>query len=95
MVVKQNLTLACMRCNRYKGTNIGSFDPETAQLVPFFDPRKHNWLEHFELVSGFIHPLTAEARVTVKILRLNDEKRILERQQLAKVGFYPPKQVDL
>lgn len=92
---EQNLALACMRCNRYKGTNVGSFDPETDKLVPFFDPRKHNWSEHFKLISGFIRPLTPEARVTVKILRLNDEKRVRERQQLAEVGFYPPKHIKL
>ena len=31
----QNLALACMRCNRYKGPNPGSFDPETGDLVQF------------------------------------------------------------
>lgn len=34
-----NLALACVRCNRYKGYNVGSFDPETGQLVPFYNPR--------------------------------------------------------
>jgi len=33
-----NLALACMRCNRYKGPNVGSFDPLTGKLVPFFNP---------------------------------------------------------
>ena len=30
-----NLALACTRCNRYKGPNVGSFDPQTGALVPF------------------------------------------------------------
>ena len=30
-----NLALACLRCNRRKGPNVGSFDPETGALVPF------------------------------------------------------------
>jgi HNH endonuclease len=33
----QNLAWACLRCNRYKGPNVGSFDPETGRLVPFFN----------------------------------------------------------
>lgn len=88
---EQNLAFSCTRCNRYKGPNVGSFDPETSELVPFFNPRKHKWIEHFELVSGVIHPLTTEARVTAKIFRLNDEARVTERQQLSEVGLYPPK----
>jgi 5-methylcytosine-specific restriction endonuclease McrA len=34
-----NLALACLRCNRRKGPNVGSFDPETGALVPFYNPR--------------------------------------------------------
>ena len=71
-----------MRCNRSKGPNVGSFDPLTGKLVPFFNPRIQVWRDHFELEGGIIRPLTPEARVTVKIFRLNDEARILERQSL-------------
>jgi hypothetical protein len=31
-----NLALACLRCNRHKGPNVGSIDPVTASLVPLF-----------------------------------------------------------
>lgn len=34
-----NLALACLRCNRRKGPNVGSFDPETGALVQFYNPR--------------------------------------------------------
>ncbi len=83
-----NLSLACMRCNRYKGPNVGSFDPETGELVPFFNPRKQEWSEHFKLDNGIICPMTPEARVTVKIFRLNDEDRIKERRRLIRVGMF-------
>jgi hypothetical protein len=76
------LALACLRCNRYKGPNIGSLDPVTGRLVPFYNPRTQLWTDHFELEEGLLRPLTAEARVTVRILRLNDEDRVLERQML-------------
>ncbi|MHC5595549.1 MAG: HNH endonuclease [Nostoc sp.] len=32
-----NLALACPYCNRAKGTDLGSIDPETAKLTPFFN----------------------------------------------------------
>lgn len=28
-----NLALACWRCNRHKGSDLGSFDPQTKALV--------------------------------------------------------------
>ena len=85
---ERNLALSCMRCNRYKGPNVGSFDPQTGALVPFFNPRTQDWSKHFGLEKGAIRALTAEARVTVKILRFNDEEHIAERQRLIEFGLY-------
>ena len=34
-----NLALACMHCNRYKGPNIAGIDSETGVLTPLFNPR--------------------------------------------------------
>lgn len=84
-----NLALACLRCNRYKGPNVGSFDPLTDQLVPFFNPRTQRWDHHFQLEGAEIRPLTPEGRVTVKIMRMNDEDRMEEQQQLIQAGLYP------
>jgi hypothetical protein len=67
----QNLAWACLRCNRYKEPNVGSFDPATGQLVPFFNPRTQEWVSHFAWEGATIQPLTPEGRVTVTILRLN------------------------
>ena len=85
---EDNLALACLRCNRYKGPNLGSLDPQTGRLVPFYNPRTQNWADHFEIEGTLICPLTPEARVTVKILRLNDEERVMERQKLLDAGLY-------
>lgn len=84
---ESNLALACMRCNRYKGPNVGSIDPLTGKLVSFFNPRIHDWNDHFELEGAIIRPLTPEGRVTVKILRLNDEQRVIERMRLLESGL--------
>ena len=83
-----NLALACFYCNHNKGSDISSIDWETNKLVRFFNPRTEIWSEHFAFENGLIVPLTAEARVTVKILRLNDETRIEERRELFEIGDY-------
>jgi len=85
----ENLALACLRCNRRKGPNIGSFDPKTGALVSFYNPRTQKWKEHFRLNDGIIQPLTPEARVTIKILRFNDEQQVDERNRLIALGLYP------
>jgi len=78
----ENLALACPYCNRAKGTDLGSLDPETGQLTSFFNPRTQRWADHFRLNGTMIVPLTAEGRVTVAILQLNQFDRIVERTRL-------------
>ena len=87
LTIESNLALACLRCNRNKGPNLGSLDPITNQLTAFFNPRIHIWHEHFAFAQGSITALTPEARVTVKILRLNDPERIVERRILFSAGI--------
>lgn len=89
VTVEDNLAFACPYCNRFKGTDLGSLDPETGQLTPFFNPRTQKWLEHFRLDGAWIVPLTPEGRVTVAILQFNHPDRIVERQRLILVGKYP------
>lgn len=84
----QNLAFACFECNRNKGPNVGSFDPATGLLTPFFNPRSQQWEEHFVWNGVLIMPLTAEARVTIKILRVNDEERLPLRRWLMQLKLY-------
>jgi HNH endonuclease len=86
----ENLALACPCCNRFKGSDLGSIDRETQQLTPFFHPRLQQWSDHFWLEGGSIVPLTPAGRVTAKILQFNLSERILEREQLSRIGEYPP-----
>lgn len=85
----ENLALACFDCNRFKGSNIASLDPDGGELVPLFNPRTQNWSEHFEVHGGEIVPLTAVGRVTELILRLNLPQRVEVREILAEIGDYP------
>ena len=86
----ENLALACVFCNSFKGTDLGSLDPATGRLTAFFNPRTHAWDDHFRVEEdGNLQPHTPESRVTVAILRMNDPERVLERQLLLQIGLYP------
>lgn len=85
----ENLALSCPFCNRAKGSDLGSIDPETGQLTPFFNPRAQNWSDHFQLDGPLIKPLTAVGRVTALILQLNHPDRLVEREQFIRAGRYP------
>lgn len=74
-----NLALACWRCNRHKGSDLTSFDPQTRQLSPLFNPRTQVWTEHFAYEGERLVGLTPEGRTTVNLLRLNSEERMSER----------------
>ncbi len=78
-----NLAYACWRCNRYKGSDLGSFDPKTKEFSFLFNPRTQRWDEHFTLQNDAqLNGITAEGRTTVQLLKLNSDERIAERQRL-------------
>lgn len=84
-----NLAYACLPCNRHKGSDLGSIHRATGNLVRFFHPRRDRWADHFRLDEGRIVPKTEIGEVTVRILRLNDPDRVLERETLIALGRYP------
>ncbi|MEM9164344.1 MAG: HNH endonuclease [Cyanobacteria bacterium P01_F01_bin.4] len=85
----ENLVLACLPCNRHKGSDLTSLDPITGKIIPLFNPRIHTWNHHFELQGGYILGLTAIGRTTIFLLQLNEPNRLQVRQALAAQGFYP------
>ena len=84
-----NLALACVFCNRYKGSDIASLIPETSRLVRLYNPRTDRWREHFSVHGAVIEPLTEIGEATVRILRMNHDEQILEREVLSRRGRYP------
>jgi hypothetical protein len=76
----ENLAYACWRCNRHKGSDLTSFDPETQQLSPLFNPRTQVWTEHLAFDGERVAGLTPEGRTTVNLLQLNVEERLIERR---------------
>lgn len=84
-----NLALACLFCNRYKGADLTSIDPASGMTVALFNPRLHRWEDHFELIGARIVGRTATGRATARLLRFNEPLRVLERQALIENGRFP------
>lgn len=83
----ENLAYACFHCNRYKGADIASLDPQTQELVRLFHPRSQKWAEHFQLSEdGSIRGQTAAGRTTVRLLHMNDVERVRGRADLIASG---------
>jgi len=85
-----NLALSCTACNRRKGSDIGSIDPQTGSLTPLFNPRTENWRDHFRIDGVRIVGLTPQGRTTVEFLKLNSFERQIERAELMRAGRFPP-----
>ena len=78
-----NLAYACPVCNKFKGTDVASYDLTTGELTPLFNPRIASWLDHFSLLEqGNLEGRTPVGRVTIRLLQLNRAERIKERQLL-------------
>jgi hypothetical protein len=84
-----NLAWACSRCNHRKGTNLSSRDSETGMTVELFNPRRHVWTVHFALRGARILGLSATGRATVRLLDMNNSRRIRLRRELIRQGEYP------
>jgi hypothetical protein len=78
----ENLAFTCWRCNRHKGSDLGSCDPYTHAFAFLFNPRTQLWSTHFAFHNEPIVGLTPEGRATVYLLQLNNEERLAERQRL-------------
>ena len=83
----ENLALSCTLCNKYKGSDLASIDPNTEKIVPLYHPRQNTWREHFQLSGAEFTPLTAIGRVTIRLLQLNRLDRVEERQLLLDAGI--------
>ena len=85
-----NLALSCTLCNRRKGSDITSVDPETGEVISLFNLRAQRWLDHFEVDGVRIIGKTPEGRTTVEFLRLNAFERLIERAEWISAGRFPP-----
>ena len=81
-----NLALACMICNSWKGSDLASIDEQTGSIEPLFHPRRDRWTDHFQLVGGCIEPRTPKGRATagysVSTTRTVSRARVARRHRI-------------
>ncbi len=84
-----NLAWACACCNNAKGTDLGARVGQPPKLIQLFHPRTDRWAELFQLVGVRIEPVNPVGEATVKLLQVNRDTRLREREILSLVGRYP------
>ncbi|MEA3341270.1 MAG: HNH endonuclease signature motif containing protein [Chloroflexota bacterium] len=90
--VRQNLWLACRRCNEFKSNRTHAVDPLTDATAPLFNPRDQSWSVHFAWNEDGteIIGLTATGRATVVALQLNNDEIVAARSLWVQAGWHPP-----
>ena len=89
LTAAENLAYACFHCNRHKGANLASINPESGQPVFLFQPRKDTWADPFQVDGALIAGLTAVGRTTSSLLKFNAPERLESRRLLVLAGRYP------
>jgi hypothetical protein len=74
-----NLALACVTCNRAKGSDVAT-RANDGTLIELFHPRRHEWTEHFVVDGLLFLGRTAIGQATVRLLKLNAPIRLAERE---------------
>jgi 5-methylcytosine-specific restriction endonuclease McrA len=77
----ENLAYSCFSCNNNKGSDIGTMLLPNKIFIRLFNPRIDIWNEHFEIENGVIYAKTIIAQATVKVLKMNEIDRIIERSE--------------
>jgi hypothetical protein len=85
-----NLALSCALCNKHKGSDLASIDPDTGALTPLFHPRRQRWSEQFQIVDAMIVPLTPAGRATARLLQINHSDRLAVRALLIAAELIRP-----
>jgi 5-methylcytosine-specific restriction endonuclease McrA len=86
----QNLALACCYCNRYKGPNLASIDPQSGEIVSLFHPRQQFWDDHFEWDGARLLAKSACGRATIHLLQINRADAMAVRRLLIQEGVFHP-----
>ena len=85
LTILLNLAFACSHCNNFKGTDLATMLLPNRTLIPLFNPREHIWEQHFKVVDCVFYAKTLIGEATIKVLKLNDVDRVIERQIIAQI----------
>ena len=84
----ENLALACPDCNRHKGPNLTTIDPQSRSIIRLFHPRQDEWDSHFEYRGTILVGLTSIGEATIRLLQINSVERVEMRAELQKSGDF-------
>ena len=88
--ILENLALACVSCSLRKAARRDAIDPETGAKVSFYNPRKNEWSNHFEVDDGHIFGKSPKGRATVISLAMNRLLAVAIRREEIAAGRYRP-----
>ena len=79
----------CLReCNWAKGPNLSGL--LGGKLFPLFTPRTQSWNRHFRWEQTTLIGKTMSGKVTVQVLKINKQTRVMLRENLLFEGRFPP-----
>jgi hypothetical protein len=87
--LSENLALSCLPCNRHKGSDFATLDPNNGEIIRLFNPRLQVWDEHFTLKNAEIIGITDIGQATSRLLMFNTSSRMRSRQSLSDQNLYP------
>ena len=87
----ENLALSCRACNLAKHIRTTAVDPVTRRSAPLFNPRLHEWDEHFRWSASYVSIFgrTDVGRATATALRFNARRRQIARALWRELGLIP------
>jgi len=90
----ENLAWSCLGCNERKSDFVDATDPATGVIEPLYNPRSHQWADHFEWDASatLLVGLSPIGRATVERLQLNRPGVTAMRRLLLSCGLHPPEQ---
>lgn len=84
-----NLALACVSCSLRKWAKESAIDPETGKEEYLFNPRNHQWSDHFCWENETLISRSSIGRTTIAALALNRSIMLSIRIEEAERGRHP------
>ena len=84
----ETLRFACAECNWAKGPNLSGL--LGGKFYPLFNARKQIWKRHFRCEQTTLIAKTMSGKVTVQVLKINKQSRVMLRENLLFEGRFPP-----
>jgi hypothetical protein len=81
--------LACVSCSLHKAAKQQAVDPESAEIVALFNPRRQEWRDHFEWDGVAVTGKTSTGRATIITLKMNRPLILAIRREEALRGRHP------